>query len=229
MAQLIKDVDLVSYTQVVQQQEWVDAMNDELDALELNDTWEITDLPSGKKAIGSKWIYKTKFKPDGHIERHKSILVIQGCRQQYGVDYGETLTPIAKLTTVRALLAVAAIEGWIVNQMDVKNAFLHGDLHEDVYMKLPLGYTGAGCRVSLGKGELSSQTRVCKLEKSLYGLRQSPRQWFFELSTALRQFGYEQSKNDHTLFTKTHDKEFVTILVYVDDLILAGNYSSLIN
>ena len=103
-------------------------MNCELDALERNGTWEITVLPPGKHAIGCQWLYKTKYKSDGTIDRFKSRLVILGCKQQAGVDYGETFAPVAKMTTVRTLLAVAAIQHWYTVQMDVTNAFLHGDL-----------------------------------------------------------------------------------------------------
>ncbi|XP_074374698.1 putative mitochondrial protein AtMg00820 [Apium graveolens] len=107
-------------------------MNLELEALENNDTWDIVTLSTSKKAIGSKWLYKTKFKPDGTIKRYKSIIVILGYRKTYSVDYEHTLAPVAKMMTVRALLAVAALQSWIIIQMDVTNAFLHGELYETV-------------------------------------------------------------------------------------------------
>jgi len=119
------------------------------DALEENETWEVTDLPKGKTAIGCKWLYKTKFKPSGMIERCKSRLVVLGNKQQHGIDYAETFAPVAQITTVRTVLAVAAMEEWYTVQMDVTNAFLHGELHENVYMKMPLGYTGKGSRIQL--------------------------------------------------------------------------------
>lgn len=151
-------------------------MDNELRALEVNDTWVITDLPKGKKAIDSKWLYKTKYKPDGSIDRLKARLVILGCRQKYGVDYTETVAPVAKMTTVRALLALAAMNGWITTQIDATNTFLHGNLYEDVYMKFPLGYQGVGQPVACSKKEFkdSASRRVCKLQKSLYGLKQAP-------------------------------------------------------
>ena len=219
--------DPTHFKDAVKHPHWVSAMNEELQALELNDTWAITTLPHGKKAIGCKWIFKTKHNPDGTIERHKARLVVLGCRQQYGIDYQETFAPVAKLTTVRSLLAVAAIEGWHVIQMDVKNAFLHGDLLETVYMQLPPGYTAMNNRISVDTSCSSSPknltNQVCQLKKSLYGLKQAPRQWFSKLSSSLRDYGFQQSKTDYSLFTYQTTQAFVVILIYVDDLLIAGN------
>ncbi|XP_074352260.1 putative mitochondrial protein AtMg00820 [Apium graveolens] len=111
---------------------WVEAMNKEIEVLEVNGTWVITELPLGKKAIGSKWLFKIKFKSDGSIDRYKARLVVFGCKQTLGVDYIATFAPVAKMTTVRALLVVAGMQDWLTCQMDVTNAFLHGDLEETV-------------------------------------------------------------------------------------------------
>ena len=166
-------LDPVTFNQAVQHKHWVDAMNCELAALELNGTWEIVDLPPGKTAIACKWLFKTKYKPDGSVDRFKSRLVILGCRQILGVNYGETFAPVAKMATVRILLAVAALQNWFVVQMDVTNAFLHGDLHEEVYMGLPLGYTDFGSRIDYSaqgenvlhrsKSKSGGQKKVCLL------------------------------------------------------------------
>ena len=163
--------DPSSFAEAVQSQIWCDAMNVELQALEMNGTWSLTKLPVGKKAIGCKWLFKTKYRSDGTIERHKARLVIQGCRQQKGIDYEETFAPVAKMTIVRSVLAVASIQGWQVWQMDVTNAFLHGDLEEDVYMKLPQGYRGQGEPILCSSTSKSTRTipsnTVCKLHKPL--------------------------------------------------------------
>jgi len=122
---------------------------------------------------------QTKYHFDGNIERHKARLVIQGDRQQKGIDYEETFTPVAIMTTVRSILAVAAIKGWHLCQLDVTNVFLHGELEEEVYMKLPQGYKGEGepslCASNAHNNVLFPPTTVCKLNKSLYGLKQAPR------------------------------------------------------
>ena len=227
--------DPTSYKQAVKSQHWVEAMNVELEALERNGTWVIQALPPGKLAIGCRWLYKTKFKPDGTIERYKSRLVILGCKQQHGVDFGETFAPVAKMATVRTLLAVTAIQNWVTLQMDVTNAFLHGDLTEEVYMTFPQGYSGWGSRIELGNQTNSTLTDadgrrlVCKLVKSLYGLRQAPRCWFSKLSTTLIVNGFVQSKADYSLFTKVTETTIVVTLVYVDDLLIAGNSNEAIS
>ncbi|WVY94711.1 hypothetical protein V8G54_033799 [Vigna mungo] len=139
-------------------------MQDELNALTNNNTWTITDLPSGKTAIGCRWIYKIKHKSDGSIERFKARLVAKGYTQLEGLDYLETFALVAKLTTLRLLLAVAASHHWILKQLDVNNAFLHGDLHEEVYMQIPPGFNH------------HNPNKVCKLQRFLYGLKQAGRQ-----------------------------------------------------
>lgn len=126
------------------------------------------------------------------------------------------------MVTVRSLLAIAAMKGWDTCQMDVSNAFLHGDLLEEVYMRLPLGYTGQGELLQLDS-DTSSSFKVCKLVKSLYGLKQAPRQWLAKVSSALLSFGYQQSKADYSLFTKATSTNFTAVLVYVDDLLITSN------
>lgn len=232
LASLTATKDPVTFSQAVLHEHWITAMNIELEALERNHTWEITELHPSKKAIGSKWLYKTKYRPDGSVERYKSRLVILGCRQTYGEDFTETFAPVCKMTTVRALLAMAAMHNWMTIQMDVTNAFLHGDLSDEIYMKFPLGYLGIGSRITATSATRSSSLShnlVCKLKKSLYGLRQAPRLWFHKLSVTLKSLAYVQSKADYSLFTK-HDSSTITmILVYVDDLLIAGNTQSIID
>ncbi|GJY83844.1 ribonuclease H-like domain-containing protein [Tanacetum coccineum] len=190
---------------------WVDAMNKEMAALLRNDTWEIVDLPKGRKAIGSKWIWKLKFKSSGEIERYKARLVAQGFGQKEGIDYEETFSPVVKMTTVRCLLNVVVLNCWSIFQLDIDNAFLYGDLDEVVYMKPPQGYYPA------------DSNKVCRLKKSLYGLKQAPMQWNAKLTSALIENGFSQSKSDYSLYTKSENDVFLALLVYVDDIIVTGN------
>ena len=145
-------------------------MDKEIQALELTNTWTLTTLPPGKVPIGCKWVYRTKYKSDDTIERHKARLVAKGYTQREGLDYTDTFSPVAKSVSVRMVLSLAAVKGWFLPQMDVNNAFLHGDLDEEVYMSLPPGFHSKGECVS---GSGSTQTLVCKLNKSLYGLKQA--------------------------------------------------------
>ncbi|KAL8098650.1 hypothetical protein AgCh_031421 [Apium graveolens] len=229
LSTLTSTSDPVSFKTVVQKPEWIDAMNQELDALELNNTWEVTKLPVDCHAIGCKWIYKTKFLPDRSIDKHKARLVILGCQQKYCIDFAEIFAPVTKLTTVRTLLAVAAMENWFTCQMDVSNAFLHGDLSEVVYMKMPPGYTHFNCRITVTSVSNSSTILVCKLKKSLYGLKHKARNWFAKLSSTLLRMQYVQSKTDYSLFIHHTSTVITLVLVYVDDLLIAGNCSNSIN
>ena len=169
--------------------DWQKSMQNEIQALKDNGTWTLDHLPAGKRALGSQWVHKTKFKSNGEVERLKSRLVVLVKYQQVGIDYHETFAPVAKMTTVRAFLAIAASKNWELHQMDVHNAFLHGDLDEEIYMKLPPGF------------ESSDSSLVCRLRKSLYGLKQTPRCWFAKLFSALKGYGFLQSYSDYSLFT----------------------------
>ncbi|KAJ4747387.1 Retroelement pol polyprotein-like [Rhynchospora pubera] len=195
---------------------WRKAMQTEIEALERNNTWSIEDLPSNKKAIGCKWVYRIKYNSDGSVERYKARLVVLGNRQVEGIDFKETFAPVAKMVSVRTFLAVAVAKDWELHQMDVHNAFLHGDLHEEVYMRLPPGFAS------------KYPGKVCRLRKSLYGLRQAPRMWFSKLTEALQLYGFTQSYADYSLFTMKKGNVFLAILVYVDDLVIAGNDSEAI-
>jgi hypothetical protein len=139
---------------------WQQAMTDELDALHKTHTWDMTTLPPDKSAVGCKWVYKIKTRADGFVERYKARLVTKGFTQEYDIDYEETFAPVARLTSVRSLLTVAAVRHWPLFQMDVKNAFLNGDHLEEVYMQPPFGYP-------------NSQNQVCRLRRALYGLKQA--------------------------------------------------------
>jgi len=187
------------------------AMDAELHALDKNQTWTLVPPPSDIKPIGYRSVYKLKHKPDGTVDRFKARLVAKGFTQTEGIDYFETFSHVVKLTTVRILLALASASDWFIHQLDVDNAFLHRDLHEDIYMKPPPGLS------------LPQPNLVCKLNKSLYGLKQASRNWNKKLTSELLLLGYTQSSTDHSLFVKKSASDITALLVYVDDVVLTGN------
>ncbi|KAE9589571.1 putative RNA-directed DNA polymerase [Lupinus albus] len=205
------DIEPTHYEEAIKSECWRDAIRKELTALNDNKTWIIFHLPSNKRAIGCKWVFKTKHKSDGSIERHKARLVAKGFTQTEGVDFLETFSPVIKMTTIRVIFALAFAYNWHLHQLDINTAFLHGDLKEEVYMKIPLGV------------HVKNPKLVCKLQKSIYGLKQASRQWHDKLTGILIQSGYTKSIADYSLFTKSSNTNFTAILVYVDDLILTGN------
>ena len=157
-------------------------------------------------------MFTVKHKTDGTIERYKAWLVAKGYTQSYGVDYQETFAPVAKLNTVRVLLSLAANQDWPLLQFDVKNAFLHGDLTEEVYMDPPPGIP-----------KYSDTKMVCKLKKALYKLKLSLRAWFGRFTKSMRNFGYKQSNSDNTLFLKHKRGKITALIIYVDDLVVTGD------
>lgn len=163
LATVQREVEYTRFSEAVKHSKWRIAMQQEIDALKKNGTWKLTSLPAKKKALGCKWVYKIKLKSDSSIEHYKNRLVILGNTQVGGEDFTETFTPIAKLVTVRTLLTEVVAKGWEIHQMNVHNTFLHGNLAEEVYMKMPPGF-----------GSISP-TQVYILKKSLYGLRQALR------------------------------------------------------
>ncbi|XP_060964985.1 retrovirus-related Pol polyprotein from transposon RE2 [Cannabis sativa] len=202
-----------SIQEALDEPRWKLAVDEEMDALIKNGTWEIVMLPRDKKIVGCKRVFTVKFKVDGSIERFKARLVAKGFTQTYRIDYQETFAPVAKINSIRILLSLAVNYNWPLNQLDVKNAFLNGDLEEEVYMSVPPGFEK---KFGVGK--------VCKLKKSLYGLKQSPRAWFERFGKVLKRFGYTQSQADHTMFYKHSEEGKVAILiVYVDDIVITGD------
>jgi hypothetical protein len=183
-----------------------------MEALLKNETWTLVLLPKGNKTVGCKWVFSIKHKVNGSIDRYKARLVAKRYTQTYGIDYQETFSPVAKLNTVRVMLSLAVNLDWQLHQFDVKIFFLHGDLEEEVYMDVPPGYTA------------KSETEVvCKLQRALYGLKQSPRAWFGRFNVAMRKYGYKPINSDHTLFLKHRLGKVTALIIYVDDMIITGD------
>ncbi|KAL0746003.1 hypothetical protein Bca101_101497 [Brassica carinata] len=201
-----------SHEEAMEDKEWKESVGAEAGAMIKNDTWYESELPKGKKAVSSRWIFTIKYKADGQIERKKTRLVARGFTQTYGEDYIETFAPVAKLHTIRIVLSLAVNLGWGLWQMDVKNAFLQGELEDEVYMYPPPGLE-----------HLVKRGNVLRLKKAIYGLKQSPRAWYNKLSTTLNGRGFKKSELDHTLFTLTTPSGMVALLVYVDDIIITGS------
>lgn len=171
----------------------------------------MVDLPAHAKPIGCRWVYKIKYLHDGQIDKFKARLVAKGYTQKPGIDFNDTISPAAKVVTIRCLLILASIHGWSLTQLDVANAFLQGDLDKEIFMTLPLGY------------KVSGTNQVCRLRKSLCGLKQASRQWNHKFTVIMDSAKYKQSQHDHSLFMK-HDFSCITLLlVYLDDIIITGN------
>uniref|UniRef100_A0A8R7RFB8 Reverse transcriptase Ty1/copia-type domain-containing protein n=1 Tax=Triticum urartu TaxID=4572 RepID=A0A8R7RFB8_TRIUA len=187
-------------------------MDEEYDALIKNKTWHLVPLAKGRNIIDCKWVYRVKRKATGEIDRYKARLVAKGFKQRHGIDYEDTFSPVVKAATVRLVLSIAVSKGWSLRQLDVQNAFLHGVLEEEVYMRQPPRYEVK-----------NKQHYVCKLDKSLYGLKQAPRAWYSRLSEKLQRLGFRPSKVDTSLFFYSKGKITIFMLVYVDDIIVASS------
>uniref|UniRef100_A0A2N9GB44 Integrase catalytic domain-containing protein n=1 Tax=Fagus sylvatica TaxID=28930 RepID=A0A2N9GB44_FAGSY len=199
-----------SYREALSHPGWRKAMEEEMHALELNHTWDLIPKPAGTSIVGCRWVFTVKQNPDGTVDRLKARLVAKGFTQTYGLDYTETFSPVAKLNSIRIIISLAANLDWPLHQLDVKNAFLHGDLTETVYMTQPPGFES--------KGEC-----VCHLKKSIYGLKQSPRAWFDKFSKAVVSHGMTRSQADHSVFFKKTRTGIVILVVYVDDIVITGS------
>ena len=191
-----------------QAEHWKAAADLEYASLIENDTWELATLPDGREVIGYKWVFRVKHDSEGKVERFKGRLVAKGYSQQYGIDYDETFSPVVRFSSIRTLLAYAVQQGMLIHHMDVVTAFLNGQLHEEIYMKQPPGY------IQPGQEEL-----VCRLKKSLYGLKQSPRCWNLTFCEHMKSMGFKQCDADPCIFIRK-GSELSIVAVYVDDLIL---------
>jgi hypothetical protein len=194
---------------------WKMAMQDELDSLHHNNTWELTELPHGRKAIGSKWIFRIKRDEHGNVERYKARLVAQGFSQLYGIDYQETFSPVVRYASIRILIALATQYDYEIHQMDVTTAYLNGELEEEIFMKQPEGFQ---------QGNL-----VCRLNKSLYGLKQSGRAWYSVIDAFLISLKFKRNDADHGVYSRYTNNSIIYITLYVDDLIIIGNSMPAVN
>ncbi|GJX04070.1 putative ribonuclease H-like domain-containing protein [Tanacetum coccineum] len=204
-------------SQALADESWVEAMQEELLQFKLQEVWVLCDLPEGKRVIGTKWVFRNKRDERGTIIKNKARLVAQGYRQEEGVDYDEVFAPVARIEAIRLFLAFASFMGFTVYQMDVKSAFLYGNITEEVYVKQPPGFE-----------DPAHPNKVYRVVKALYGLHQAPRAWYERLSTFLLKHGYRRGAIDKTLFIKKDRRDIMLVQVYVDDIIFGSTKSSMV-
>ncbi|GJT69808.1 retrovirus-related pol polyprotein from transposon TNT 1-94 [Tanacetum coccineum] len=187
------------------------AMQEELNQFKTNDVWELVPNPMDMTIIGTKWVYRNKLDENGIVTRNKARLVAQGYNQQEGIDYDETYAPVARLESIRILLAYACALDFKLYQMDVKSAFLNGFINEEVYVAQPSGFI-----------DFAKPNYVYKLKKALYGLKQAPKAWYDRLKAFLIKHNYSMGMVDNTLFTKKKDSNLIIVQIYVDDIIFGS-------
>ena len=197
--------------------QWKEAINSEIESIMQNHTWELVDLPKGSKPLGCKWIFKRKLKPDGSIDKYKARLVAKGFNQREGVDYFDTYAPVTRITSIRLLIAFAALRGLTIHQMDVKTAFLNGELEEEIYMRQPEGFIAKG-----------NESKVCRLVKSLYGLKQAPKQWHKRFDDVMIANGFRINECDKCVYGKNTPNGYVIICLYVDDMLILGSNDKMV-
>jgi len=209
------DNDPISFSEAINgdnSDKWLDAMKDELKSMAHNDVWDIVELPEGCKRVGCKWVFKTKRDSQGNIEHYKVRLVAKGFTQKDGIDYQETFSLVSKKDSFRIIMALVVHYDLELHQMDVKTAFLNGDLEEDVYMGQPVRFTKEG-----------KEHMVCKLKRSIYGLKQASRQWYLKLNDTIVSFGFKENTVDQCIYLKVSGSKFIFLILYVDDILLATN------
>ena len=197
---------------------WQDAMNSEMESMKENQVWTLVDLPDSRKAVECKWIFKKKTDADGNVTVHKARLVAKGFRQIQGVDYDETFSPVAMLKSVRVLLAIATYFDYEIWQMDVKTAFLNGNIEEELYMVQPQGFVNP-----------KDAGKVCKLQRSIYGLKQASRSWNLRFDEVIKGFGFVQNYKEACVYKKVSGSSVAFLILYVDDILLIGNDVDLLN
>ncbi|KAK8916909.1 hypothetical protein KSP39_PZI022417 [Platanthera zijinensis] len=204
------------FEEAIQDQYWIDAMQEELNQFRRCNVWELVPKPRGHNIIGTKWIYRNKLDESGIIVKNKSRLVAKGYRQEEGIDFDQTFAPVARLEAIRIFLAYAAYQDFKVYQMDVKSAFLNGDLKEEVYVEQPSGFV-----------DPLKPDFIYKLRKALYGLKQAPRAWYETLSTFLIENKFSRGKIDKTLFLRESKGKIILVQIYVDDIIFGSTENNL--
>jgi len=197
---------------------WLEAMKSEMGSMHDNQVWTLVDLPEGRKAVENKWIFKKKTDADGNITVYKARLVAKGFRQIQGVDYDETFSPVAMLKSIRILLAIAAFFDYEIWQMDVKTAFLNGNIEEELYMIQPEGFV-----------DPKDVSKVCKLQRSIYGLKQASRSWNLRFDEVIKGFGFVQNYEESCIYKKVSGSSITFLILYVDDILLIGNDIELLN
>jgi hypothetical protein len=196
---------------------WVSAMEDELESMRMNKVWDLEVIPQGAKTVGCKWVYKTRHDSKGNVERYKARLVAKGFTQREGIDYHETFSPVSTKDSFRIIMALVAHFDLELHQMDVKTAFLNGELVENVYMAQPKGF------VVRGKEHMG-----CLLRRSIYGLKQASRQWYIKFDQTIRNFGFEENKEDNFIYAKFKKGKYIFLVLYVDDVLLASSDKDLL-
>ncbi|GJY23180.1 retrovirus-related pol polyprotein from transposon TNT 1-94 [Tanacetum coccineum] len=198
---------------------WKEAMQEEIEALHKNKTWELVPLPGGRKPIGNKWVYKIKRNGDDQVERYRARLVVKGYAQKEGIDFNEIFSPVVRMTNIRVVLAMCATYDLHLEHLDVKTAFLHGNLEEEIYMLQPEGFKQKG-----------KENLVCRLNKSMYGLKQALRCWYKRFDSFIRSHKYNRIHADPCAYFKRFgDNNFIILLLYVDDMLVAGPNKDRIN
>ncbi|GJX43999.1 putative ribonuclease H-like domain-containing protein [Tanacetum coccineum] len=213
---VIGEIEPTSIAKALSDSSWVEAMQEELLQFKLQQVWILVDLPNGKKAIGTKWVFRNKKDERGIVIRNKARLVAQGHRQEEGIDYEEVFAPVARIEAIRLFLAYASFMGFLVYQMDVKSAFLYGTIEEEVYVTQPPGFK-----------DPDHPNKVYKVVKALYGLHQAPRAWYETLANYLLSNGFKRGKIDQTLFIKKQKGDILLVQVYVDDIIFGSTNKEL--
>ncbi|KAG8499415.1 hypothetical protein CXB51_005894 [Gossypium anomalum] len=215
----VATIEPSSYEEAARNRNWKKAMEAELEMIRKNETWDLVDKPDQKKVIGVKWVFRAKFNSDGSLNKHKARLVVKGYSQEYGTDFMETFAPVARLDTIKLLFALAAQKQWKIHQLDVKSAFLNGFLKEEIYIEQPEGFKVPG-----------EENKVYRLKKALYGLKQAPRAWYDRIDEYLSRLRFEKSLSEPTLYVKkAEDETLLIVSVYVDDLLVTGSRTELIN